>query len=202
MKKHDLRKEYKNLYSASTKKPAWLDVPALQFLMIDGTGDPNTSQAFKQAVGTLYSVSYTLKFTWKKEREVDYPVMALEGLWWTDDMPEFSLERKGDWKWTVMIMQPEFVPKLMVLKTIEQVRKKSEMKDFPKVRLERFKEGRCAQILHVGPYSAEGPTIQKLHEFIKAEGCVLRGKHHEIYFGDPRRSAPEKLRTILRQPAA
>jgi hypothetical protein len=188
MKKHDLRKEYKNLYSASAKKPVLLDVPPFNFLMIDGTGDPNTSQAFKQAVGTLYSISYTLKFACKKEMEVDYPVMALEGLWWMDDMREFSLDRKGDWKWTVMIMQPEFVPKPMVLKTIEQVRKKSEMKDFPKVRLERFKEGRCAQILHVGPYSAEGPTIEKLHEFIKAEGYVLRGQHHEIYLGDPRRS--------------
>jgi len=202
MKKHDLRKEYKNLYSASAKKPVLLDVPPFNFLMIDGMGDPNTSQAFKQAVGTLYSISYTLKFACKKEMEVDYPVMALEGLWWMDDMREFSLERKGDWKWTMMIMQPGFVPKLMVLKTIEQVRKKSEMKDFPKVRLERFKEGRCAQILHVGPYSAEGPTIQKLHEFIEAEGSVFRAKHHEIYLGDPRRSAPEKLRTILRQPVA
>ncbi len=201
MKKIDLRQEYKNLYSASAKTPVWIDVPALTYLLIDGTGDPNTSAAYKQAVGTLYSVSYTLKFAWKKKKGIDYPVMALEGLWWADDMREFSLERKGEWKWTAMIMQPEFIPRPDILKVIAQVKDKSDFADFPRVRVEKFKEGKCAQVLHLGPYSQEGPTVQRLHDFIAAAGCKLRGKHHEIYFGDPRRSAPEKLRTILRQPA-
>lgn len=202
MKKIDLRQEYKKLFTASAKAPAWLDVPALQYLMIDGRGDPNSAESFKQAVGTLYSVSYTLKFAWKKEKAIDYPVMALEGLWGTDDMREFSLERKADWKWTVMILQPDFIPRPEIQKIIRRVKVKSDFKDFPEVRVEKFQEGKCAQVLHLGPYAAEGPTVKRLHDFIAAAGCRLRGKHHEIYLGDPRRSAQEKLRTILRQPAA
>jgi hypothetical protein len=200
MKKIDLKKEFKHLYTASAKKPALVDVPRLNFLMADGTGDPNTSREFKQAVGSLYSVSYTLKFTFKKAKSVDYPVMALEGLWWTDDMSQFSLEKKADWRWTLMIMQPDFVARDMVLKIIKQVREKSGFKDFPDLRLEKLKEGKCAQVLHVGPYEAEGPSVRRLHEFIRESGYELRGKHHEIYLGDPRRSAPDKLKTILRQP--
>ncbi|MBM3297830.1 MAG: hypothetical protein FJY83_09575 [Candidatus Aminicenantes bacterium] len=200
MKKIDLRKKYKDLYTASAKKPALLDVPSLPYLMIDGAGDPNTAKSFQRAVGTLYSISYTLKFAWKKEKAVDYPVMALEGLWWMNDMSAFSLERKNEWKWTMMIMQPDFVPRAEALKIARRVREKSGLEDFPAVRYEIFKEGRCAQVLHVGPYSAEGPTVARLHEFIRSEGYALRGKHHEIYLGDPRRAAPDRLRTIIRQP--
>jgi hypothetical protein len=200
MKKIDLRKEFKRFYTAPAKNPVLLDVPPLSFLMIDGSGDPNTSESFKRAAGTLYSVSYALKFSWKKEKDVDYTVMALEGLWWTDDRSALNPEKKDGWKWTMMIMQPDFIPRPEVVKAIRRVREKSGMADFPEVRYEVLMEGRSAQVLHVGPYSAEGPTVKRLHEFIRAEGHILRGKHHEIYLGDPRRAAPEKLRTIVRQP--
>jgi hypothetical protein len=136
----------------------------------------------------------------KKGKEgIDYAVMPLEGLWWADDMSQFSLDRRDDWKWTVMIMQPEFVTHTLIDKGIGEAQKKKRV-DFSKVRFERFAEGKSAQILHIGPFSEEGPTVEKIHRFIKENGFTMTGKHHEIYLSDIRKSAPEKWKTIIRQP--
>lgn len=173
----------------------------MNFLMIDGVGDPNTAQEFKDAMETLYAVSYTLKFMIKKgDTAIDYGVLPLEGLWWTDDMTKFSIANKDIWKWTVMIMQPEYVTTELFNEAFKQVEKKKNLATLPKIRFESFHEGSSAQIMHVGPYSAEGPTIEKLHSFIKEKGYELRGKHHEIYLSDPRKATPEKMKTVLRHP--
>ncbi|MBI5094173.1 MAG: GyrI-like domain-containing protein [Candidatus Hydrogenedentes bacterium] len=199
MDKTDLRKSLKHLYTASQKAPAIVDVPALNFLMVDGQGDPNTSLEFHQAVEALYSMSYTLKFSIKKsDPKKDYKVMGLEGLWWMDGV--IDMHKKELWKWTVIIAQPDVVTPKWVKTAADDLAKKKNPPALGKVRLERFSEGQCAQILHVGPYSAEGPTIAKLHEYVQAQGYRLRGKHHEIYMSDARRVAPEKLKTILRHP--
>jgi hypothetical protein len=166
--------------------------------MIDGRGDPNGAE-FSDAINALYSLSYTLKFTVKKEKAVDYPVMALEGLWWTDS-GRFDMADRKRWNWTVMMMQPGFVTSALYRRAVVEVRKKKDIRALGVARLEAFREGLSAQIMHVGPYSAEGPTIERLHDYIREGGGRPRGKHHEIYLGDPRRAAPSKLRTILRQP--
>ncbi len=189
------------MYNPSAKEVVIVDVPRMNFLMIDGVGDPNKAQEFKDAVEALYSVSYALKFMVKKGKTaIDYSVMPLEGLWWVDDMSKFSTEDKDAWKWTVMIMQPEFVTKDLFKKALEQVGKKKNLLALSKMRFEGFHGGLSAQIMHIGPYSAEGPTIKKLHNFIREKGYELRGRHHEIYLSDPRKSAPEKMKTIIRQP--
>lgn len=201
MEKRDYRKELKHLNTAPKGKPALLEVPPLNFLMIDGEGDPNQSAAFQQAVQALYQLSYTLKFMVKKELEIDYSVMALEGLWWADDPVVFAAGDKSSWQWTLMIMQPEPVTADLVHAARDAAQsKKGASQALEQLRFERFEEGLCAQVLHVGPYDAEAPAIAALHAFIHEQGCVLRGKHHEIYLGDPGRAAPEKLKTILRQP--
>jgi len=200
MAKVDFKKELKHLYNPSAKKVEIVDVPVLNFLMIDGSGDPNTAQEYKDAIEALFAVSYAFKFMVKKEKGVDYGVLPLEGLWWTDDMAQFSMENKDVWKWTAMIMQPKYVTEDLVNKALEQVEKKKNPPALPKIRFESFREGLSAQIMHIGPYSAEGPTIEKLHNFIKETGHELREKHHEIYLSDPRRSAPEKMKTVIRQP--
>ncbi|OGS18760.1 MAG: hypothetical protein A2219_08375 [Elusimicrobia bacterium RIFOXYA2_FULL_50_26] len=200
MKKIDLKKEYKQFYSAKAGRPAIVTVPATNFLMVDGIGDPGTAQSFKEAVGTLYSISYSLKFKYKREKSIDYGVMPLEGLWWADDMNSFTKAEKDNWRWTVMIVQPDFISSPEALGTVELVKNKSKFNRFPAVYFKRLDEGLSAQILHVGPYSTEHATIVQLHEFIKENGFTLTGKHHEIYLGDPRKSAPEKLKTIIRQP--
>ena len=171
------------------------------YLMVDGQGDPNTSQAYQEAVGALYSVSYTLKFMVKKgEMMIDYKVMPLEGLWWTEDMSRFSMDEKEAWKWTAMIMQPDFVTAELVEAAKDQAQRKKGLVAISLTRFKVFREGRAAQIMHIGPYAEEAPTIEKLHEFIAAQGGTLSGKHHEIYLSDPNRTAPEKLKTIIRQP--
>jgi len=172
----------------------------MNFLMIDGIGDPNTSQDYKDAVEALFALSYSLKFMIKNGKvAIDYGVMPLEGLWWTDDMAKFNMENKDIWKWTAMIMQPEYVTKDMFDKALEQVAKKKNPAALSKVRFENFHEGLSAQIMHIGPYSAEGPTIEKIRDFIKEKGYKLNGKHHEIYLSDPRKTAPEKMKTVIRQ---
>jgi hypothetical protein len=169
--------------------------------MIDGEGDPNTSPAFTHAVEALYSLSYTLKFSLKKSPQpVDYGVMPLEGLWWADDPGEFHRKDKSTWKWTAMILQPDFIGQTQVNNAFNVVRKKKKLVALDRVRLETLAEGTAAQILYVGPFSDEAPTIQRIHDFIHAAGKELCGKHHEIYLSDPRRTAPEKLKTIIRQP--
>jgi hypothetical protein len=199
MKTIDLKKALKPLYTASPSKPVLIDVPPMNCLMVDGTGDPN-STTFQEAVGTLYSVAYTMKFSFKKEKAIDYPVMALEGVWSADDIADFLSEKRENWKWTLFMVLPDVVTKKDAVAAITSVKKKAKFPRFPEVRFEKFAEGKAAQILHVGPYSTESETVQRLHRFIEEQGLRLRGRHHEIYLGDPRRSAPEKLKTIIRHP--
>jgi hypothetical protein len=200
MLKIDTKKDYKHLYQASSRTPTPLDVPPLRYLMIDGHGDPNTAPAYAQAVEALYSVSYTAKFLLKKgPRAIDYAVMPLEGLWWSDDLSAFERDDRSRWQWTMMIMQPDIADDATLMQAIADVRRKKALPAIDALRLDTFTEGSCAQLLHVGPFSEEGPTIQRLHDFIATQG-TLRGKHHEIYLSDIRRAAPERWKTIIRQP--
>lgn len=200
MSKIDLKKELKHLYRPSAKEVVRVDVPTFRFLMIDGQGDPNTSPAYAAAVEALFSVSYTVKFMMKKgPQQIDYAVMPLEGLWWSEDLSSFVTGDRSKWQWTMMIMQPDFVETAVIEAAMEEVRRKKALAAVDKLRLESFTEGPCAQILHIGPFSEEGPTIQRVHEFIR-ERSALTGKHHEVYLSDIRRAAPEKWRTIIRQP--
>jgi len=202
MEKIDLRKELKHLYQPSAKEVAQIDVPALRFLMIDGEGDPNTSPAYAAAVQALFSVSYTAKFMLKKGAQaIDYAVMPLEGLWWAEDMSAFADNDRSQWKWTMMIMQPDFVPASVVDAAIGEASRKNPALPLDKLRLEEFREGLCAQILHIGPFTEEGPTVQRVHDFLETRG-KLAGKHHEIYLSDIRRADPARWKTIVRQPMA
>ena len=198
MTKLDLRKELKRYYTAK-KRPEMIDVSEGRFLTILGKGDPN-GEEYQQAMMALYGVSYTLKFSQKAEGR-DYNVMHLEGLWWVDG-GVFDLNDpapREQWRWKSMIRQPDFVTGEMVEEIRPSVReKRGAMVD--QVKLESFHEGLSAQVMHVGPYSDEGPTIQLLHDYITEQGYRMRGDHHEIYMSDPRRSKPEKLKTIIRHP--
>jgi hypothetical protein len=201
MEKIDYKEQLKHLYRPSAKKVEIIEVPQMNFLMVDGEGDPNTSQSFSDAIEALYPISYTLKFMVKKgEMGVDYGVLPLEALWWADDMSAFSTGNKDVWKWTLMIMQPEFITREMVKEATEEVARKKKPVSLPLVRFESFKEGKAVQIMHIGPFSKEGPTIEKVHLFIEDNGSHRVGKHHEIYLSDIRRAAPEKWKTIVRQP--
>jgi hypothetical protein len=201
MGKIDFKKELKHLYSPSEKKAEIVEVPQMNFLMVDGEGDPNTSQSFSDAIEALYPVSYTLKFMVKKgEMHIDYGVLPLEALWWSDDMSAFSIGNKDAWKWTVMVMQPPFITKEMIDEAIVAVEKKKMPVALTLVRFESFTEGKAAQIMHIGPFSEEGPTVEKVHLFIGENGSRRVGKHHEIYLSDIRRAEPEKWKTIVRQP--
>lgn len=201
MPKIDLKKENKEYYYPSTKEVAMVELPAMQFLMIDGQGDPNTSQEYKNAMETIFPVAYKTKFTSKKEKSQDYVVMPLEGLWWADNMEEFSMDDRSNWKWTVMIRQPDFITNKIINMAIEELEAKKDLPSISKLRFENFMEGSAVQIMHVGPYGeAEAPAVGKLHSFIDDEGYKLNGKHHEIYISDMRRTKPEKLKTVIRQP--
>jgi len=202
MAKIDLKKELKHLYRPSPREVTVVDVPPMNFLMIDGSGDPNTSAEYKEALEALYALAYALKFRVKRSQGVDYVVMPLEGLWWVEGTERFSWEDKESWQWTAMIMQPEWVTVGMFEEVREEVERKKPVAALGRVRFERFEEGLSVQILHIGPYSAEGPTVEKLQTFIRESGYRVRGRHHEIYLSDPRRCAPERLRTVIRQPIA
>jgi hypothetical protein len=200
MEKIDFKKHYKHLYQASAKAVVSLEVPPLNYFMIDGEGDPNASPSYAAAVEALFTLSYTLKFMIKKgELAIDYGVMPLEGLWWADDMASFSVDNKADWKWTMMIMQPEFITPALVTAAIAEVARKKQLSALSNIRFETFTEGMCAQLLHIGPFTEEGPSVAKVHAYIEANGA-LSGKHHEIYLSDIRRAAPGKWKTIIRQP--
>ena len=200
MEKIDYKKELKHLYRPSVKTVETVDVPKMNFFMVDGDGGPH-HPTFQNAIEVLFPLSYTLKFMIKKsEIGIDYGVLPLEGLWWADDMSSFIKDKKDDWKWTLMIMQPEIITNEMVIETVKQVKVKKNPISLPLVRFESFAEGKAAQIMHIGPFSEEGPTVEKVHTFIDDSGCKRTGKHHEIYLSDIRRAAPEKLRTIIRQP--
>jgi hypothetical protein len=200
MDKIDFKKQFKDLYAAKPK-PSLVEIPSLCFAMVDGEGDPNRVPAFTQAVEALYAISYTLKFMLKKTGGYpDWTVAPLEGLWWVEAEDAFDFSEKDNWQWTLMIMQPDCVTKSVFNQGLKAAKEKKELPALWNMRLEKWKEGKAAQILHVGPYSAEQPTIAALHDFIRTSGFVLSGKHHEIYLGDPRKTAPEKLKTIIRQP--
>jgi hypothetical protein len=193
----------KQLYNPSSKQPSIVEVPAMNFLMVDGVGDPNTSPQYKDAIETLYALAYTLKFAIKHAEKIDYQVSLLEGLWWSDALDVFRAGARDAWRWTMMVRQPTVVTPAWMETAVEEVRRKKDLPALPGVRLEPFHEGLSAQIMHIGPYATEAPTIQALHDFIHAQGGVFDGrvqKHHELYLGDPRRAAPEKLRTVIRQP--
>jgi hypothetical protein len=202
MTKIDFKKEWKHLYRPSAKTFAVVEVVPLQYLMVDGHGDPNTAQEYQDAIETLYPVAYKIKFASKNQMERDYVVPPLEGLWWAEDMETFSTRRdKSAWDWTMMIMQPEWITPEIFAAAVQQVEKDKGLVALPKLRLETYHEGLAVQILHIGSYDDEGPVLQRLHhEFIPQNGYEMRGKHHEIYLSDVRKVAPEKLRTVLRQP--
>lgn len=200
MTKIDFKKELKPFYQASAKQVVEVEVPPFNYLMVDGIGDPNTAPAYAQAVEALFSVAYTAKFMLKKGTpSVDYAVMPLEGLWWMDDMAQFSTADKSQWKWTLMIMQPHLVSPATINAAMDAVQKKKALPGLERLRFAPFAEGRCAQVLHVGPFSEEGPTIERLHQFIDAR-AQRSGKHHEIYLSDIRKADPKNWKTILRQP--
>jgi hypothetical protein len=198
----DLRRALPDLYSAGPD-PTVVEVPELTFLAIDGRGDPNTSAGYAQAVQALYAMAYGVHFALKRRPGgLDARVMPLEGLWWVPDMSLFRESDKDAWLWRLLIAQPEQVTAGTVAEVRAAATAKKPGLPLDRVRLERFAEGRCAQVLHRGPYAEEAPTIERLHRYIADRGYRLTGRHHEIYLGDPRRAAPEKLRTILRQPVA
>ncbi|WP_322399783.1 GyrI-like domain-containing protein [Massilia luteola] len=202
MPKIDVKKELKHLYHAPAREVVQVDVPALRFLMIDGAGDPNTSPLYAEAVEALFSVSYTAKFIVKKgPSAIDYAVMPLEGLWWSDDMSSFVNDDRSKWQWTMMIHQPSYASDAVLTDAIAQVQRKKGLAAVAALRLESFAEGSCAQTLHIGPFTAEGPTIRRVHDFIETR-AALAGKHHEIYLSDIRRAAPGRWKTIVRQPMA
>lgn len=198
--KTDLKKELARFYKARPGRIDIVDVPPMNYLMVDGEGDPNTAPAYQAALEAMYPVAYTLKFMSKNGPAAkDYVVMPLEGLWWADEMSTFSTEDKSNWKWTLMILQPDWITQEMFAAAVAQVERKKAPASLANLRFETFTEGTCAQTLHVGPFSDEGPTIEGLHAFIEDRG-QLSGKHHEIYLSDIRRAAPENWKTIIRQP--
>ena len=198
--KIDHKKELKHLYRPSKKNPVIVEVPKMNFLMIDGKGDPNNSQEYSDAVSALYSLAYGIKFKIKKTTDINYSVMPLEGLWWVEDMTKFSVDSKEDWFWTMMIMQPDMILNEQVEESRGEVIKKKGFPLLEKIRFESYEEGLSVQLMHIGPYADETPNIARMHKFAFSEGHELQGKHHEIYLNDPNRSAPEKLKTVLRQP--
>jgi hypothetical protein len=197
--KVDFKKIMKPYWQPPVGEFVVVEVPRLSFLMVDGKGDPNIAEDYATALKWLYSMSYGLKFV-SKAAGRDYGVAPLEGLWWADDMTSFTSGDKSKWSWTAMIMQPDWIDKTAVAATLEKTKGKLGQPP-PSLRLEAFEEGLSVQTMHVGPYAAEGPTIARLHqEFLPANGLVENGHHHEIYISDPARTAPDKLKTVIRQP--
>jgi hypothetical protein len=200
MGKLDLKKTFKDLYLPSAKEVTLVTVPEFVYFMIDGSGDPNGNQHFQAAVEALYSLSYTLKFDLKKAGGEDYAVMPLEGLWWCPDMVGFDALNREKWLWTLLMVQPVPPTPKEFADLAARTEKKKSLPTVGQVRMEAWTEGPRAQIMHIGPFSEEGPTITLMHDFIAQNGYRSDGKHHEIYLSDPRRSAPEKMKTVLRQP--
>lgn len=200
MEKIDYKKTLKHLYKPSAKKIEFIDVPSFNYLTVTGKGRPE-GEEYQQALQSLYPVAYKIKFWIKEKKKFDYVVPPLEGLWWADDLSDFIKGNRDEWRWTMMIMQPEPVTQEIVDFVLNAVASKKDAPDaLDKVELQTLNEGACAQILHLGPFSEEGPVIRRLHEAIENEGKRLTGKHHEIYLSDMRRVPPQKYRTILRQP--
>ena len=203
MTKVDVRKELAEFYPTGKKAmtPHLAVVPSGLFLMVDGYGNPNTSERFQEVTGWLYAVAYAAKFA-SKANGTDYSVMPMEGVWWADDNAVFTEGRKDEWKWTLMLRHPDFVTEQMLKDAIATAVSKGKLttEQAAELRVETFAEGLSVQVLHVGPYEAEAPVITAMHEWAASEGYKLRDRHHEIYLGDPRKAAPDKLKTVLRHP--
>ncbi len=202
MSKIDFKKEWKHLYRPSAKDFEVVEVPPMNFLMIDGHGDPNVAQDYVHAIEALYAVAYKVKFLSKTATGKDYVVPPLEGLWWAEDMQSFTQARdKSKWEWTMMIMTPDWVKSTLLDQALEEVGAKKNPPGLDKMKSQKYDEGLCVQIMHVGSYDEEGPTLARMHQdWIPQNGFVENGKHHEIYLSDPRRVEPKKLKTVLRQP--
>lgn len=198
MEKLDLKRSLKDCYTGK-KKVKFVDVPPVNYVTITGKGNPNTSQKYKDAMETLFGMAYTIKFMCKAEGD-DFVVMPLEGCWWTDPIEDFSIKDKDKWLWEVMIALPDYVDKETFELARAQLKKKKNPVSIDNAQLKKLEDGLSAQILYTGPYSDEAPYIEEMHNYIKEEGYQLRGKHREIYLSNPQRVAPEKLRTIIRQP--
>lgn len=199
--KVDFKKDQKELYAPLSSNFSVVDIPTMNYLMFDGEGDPNTSKDYVAALEALYSVSYTLKFFSKQNLGRDYVVPPLEGIWWADDMNTFVSRQKSLWKWTMMIRVPEWLTEKQVEEAVVKASSKKTGLRHSEVRFREYSEGLCVQIMHIGSYDEEGPTLKKLHqEFLPENGLVESGHHHEIYLGDPRKTEPSRLKTILRQP--
>lgn len=201
MEKIDFKKTL-NSYKAKHNTFELIDIPVTKYLMIDGHGDPNTSQEFKDAISTLYPIAFKIKFASKMDLGKDFVVMPLEGLWWAKDMSTFTTARdKSQWDFTLMIMQPEWITQDMFKAAVEKVSLKDAPACLSKIRLETLNEGSCVQTLHIGSFDDEADTLETLHhDFIPKNGLKMTGKHHEIYLSDFRKVEPKRLRTILRQP--
>jgi hypothetical protein len=201
MEKIDLKKELKAFYNPTAKEVTLIEVPKMNFIMIDGQGAPESPQ-FAQSIQALYPIAYTIKFDKKKAGGPDFTVMVLEALWWAENMKVFMPETadRNKWQWTVIMLLPDFITRKDFENAVAAAQKKKDNPALSKVRFESFTEGKSAQIMHIGPYSAEGPNIQKLHHKIVEIGGKLSGKHHEIYLSDPRRVTPDKMKTVVRQP--
>ena len=198
----DLKKVHRHLDRAKPGRPELVDVPPGPHLMVDGEGDPNSAKEYRDAVEALYPMAYGVRAAIKAQTGDAYTVMPLEGLWWVDDMRTFSVADKAAWKWTLLMRLPEVATAEMAADVFSEVLAKKRLAAGDRIRFEMFGDGLSAQVLHVGPYADEAPTIAALHEFIDAEGLELVGRHHEIYLGDPRRADPSTLKTIIRQPVA
>jgi hypothetical protein len=200
MDKVDLRTAHRELY-APPREFTRVVVPALAYLQIDGEGDPNTSPAYAEAVEALFSLAYAVKFASKKDLGQDFVVGPLEGLWTAADPGAFTRREKEAWSWTLMVLQPDWLTDAFVADVAEATRRKKGLPALDRVRFATYDEGECVQILHVGSYDDETPTLARLHdEYLPSHGLTFNGPHHEIYLSDVRRTAPERLRTVLRQP--
>jgi hypothetical protein len=184
------------------REPVLVTVPTMKYLAADGKGDPAISPDFRDAVGALYGLAYTMKFMLKARGVTESVPMPLEGLFWADDMSAFMKARRGEWQWTLMLLQPSAVDAKLLKEARVKLEKKRKGAKLPAVRLVRFAEGPCAQVLHLGPYAEEKSTIQRLHRFISEQGYELTGRHHEIYLSQPGRGDPAKMKTVIRQPVA
>lgn len=201
MQTYDLKRERKDLYAPKRRDFEIVDVPGMGFLMIDGHGDPNTSATYRDAVEVLYTASYAVRAAVKTRGGRVHTVAPLEGLWSAKDWEAFRTRDKDAWDWTMMIAQPDWITRELVEEALAAAADKKGLPAFSLIRFERFTEGRSAQILHVGSYDDEGPLLERLHtEFLPANGLLSRGRHHEIYLSDARKTEPGRLRTILRQP--
>jgi hypothetical protein len=205
--KIDYKKKWKHLYYPPTDQVVVVDVPEIQYLMVDGTGDPNTCQEFKDTYAILYPIGYTLKFMSKAQGQ-DYVVMPPEALWWADDIDDFLEGKKDNWIWVSMMMIPNHITQDMFEEAVAQVQEKKADElpaSFSKLRFERYNEGSAAQLMHIGSYSEEHDNIMKIHKYIQDQGGSFDGKvwgqhHHEIYLSDPRRVKPDRMKTVIRQP--